>query len=841
MQVSSDCITESAFEVLMKRQVAKVVHSDIVSMKKVSCGKISVEMCTYEAANNLVTNPDLIKGYSIFIPTFKIMRSDIIRGVPTSVTDQELKLNLKSSCPVTEIKRLNRRVVKEGGVEYTPSTSVNIKFAGQILPRQVFLFYDSHEVLPFVPRVKTCFSCFRVGHIRKVFIHKLPCIDFASILVTTDDATSQYNSFVKKLKGTLNSLFPPESRTPKSKGAFINNALTICAFLDIEGAFDKPKLSGKEHLKTLVNKGRNLTNILAVLAGTKWGSHPSLLLTLYRAVCVFRSAIEYGCRVFKLKGNKTEFLQLERLVNRNLRLALGYRLSTPINVIMAEAKETPLNIRFGYMTSKFIYKAFSRKNSPVLHSFESLKQAAYSHSRKQRALATVPAFKNYNHSLNTKFQAHLDHCATFKGQLYDDFDIGVNILTEQAVVNEITNKRQLRKLIVLPYDLKVQEAFSENIKFVTEFSKKSGDYISLSATDLKVIALTYQLEKEKVGSAHLKEIPTIRIIKSITDKESRDDLKLPVGFYMPKKKIIRDSAIDDTINGTEINNVEKQFTSYTAASSDESQSDYETASDKEDDKTNDLADKFFKLKCNPTDLEVESMGMYAMDDILTSVDTSKSDESFEDKDKDDDDSSWITPANVSSIKKQMDSEILEEKAATVACLTMDFAMQNVLMQMGLNVVALDGRVIKQMRTFIFRCYACFKTTSIMTKIFCPHCGNRTLKKVEVTLDENGKQQIHINFRRSLSAKGKRFSLPTPKGGKHANNPILCADQPMPKQRPSRLARKKNDPLDDDYIAGYSPFVMRDINSKSAMLGIRPDGIVKYWMKRNPNESKKRRK
>lgn len=116
---------------------------------------------------------------------------------------------------------------------------------------------------------------------------------------------------------------------------------------------------------------------------------------------------------------------------------------------------------------------------------------------------------------------------------------------------------------------------------------------------------------------------------------------------------------------------------------------------------------------------------------------------------------YLLIANVSNVKKQMNSEILEEKAATVACLTMDFAMQNVLMQMGLNVVTLDGRVIKQMRTFIFRCYACFKTTSIMTKIFCPYCGNRTLKRVEVTLDENGKQQIHINFRRPLSAKGKK--------------------------------------------------------------------------------------
>ncbi|XP_011642268.1 RNA-binding protein NOB1 [Pogonomyrmex barbatus] len=454
-------------------------------------------------------------------------------------------------------------------------------------------------------------------------------------------------------------------------------------------------------------------------------------------------------------------------------------------------------------------------------------------------------------------------------------DIGVNILTEQAVVDEITSKRQLRRLVVLPYDLKVQEVFTENIKFVTEFSKKSGDYTSLSATDIKVIALTYQLEKEKVGTAYLKDAPTIRTIKSTADKENGDDPKLPVGFYMPKKRerkntennknveaslnkverrdvieenitrvqIINDSAVDNIINNTE--NLEK-FT-HESASSDESQ-DYETAeSDTEDSKTEDLADKFSKLRCDPTDLEVEgeSESKCVVDDILAPVDTSEdeqSDESIEDEDdENDDDGGWITPANISNVKKQMDSEILEEKAATVACLTMDFAMQNVLMQMGLNVVSLDGRVIKQMRTFIFRCYACFKTTSIMTKIFCPHCGNKTLKKVEVTLDENGKQQIHINFRKPLSAKGKKFSLPMPKGGKHANNPILCEDQPMPDQRPSRLARIKNNPLDDDYIAGYSPFVMRDINSKSAMLGIRPDGVVKYWMKRNPNESKKRRK
>lgn len=84
--------------------------------------------------------------------------------------------------------------------------------------------------------------------------------------------------------------------------------------------------------------------------------------------------------------------------------------------------------------------------------------------------------------------------------------------------------------------------------------------------------------------------------------------------------------------------------------------------------------------------------------------------------------------------------------------------QNVLKQIGLNIVSLDGRVIKHLRTFILRCYSCFKTTSNMTKVFCPKCGNKTLKKVAVSVDENGQQVIHINPRKPLTARGKRVSI-----------------------------------------------------------------------------------
>lgn len=107
------------------------------------------------------------------------------------------------------------------------------------------------------------------------------------------------------------------------------------------------------------------------------------------------------------------------------------------------------------------------------------------------------------------------------------------------------------------------------------------------------------------------------------------------------------------------------------------------------------------------------------------------------------------------MKKKMDSNIIEDKSAKVACLTTDFAMQNVLKQIGLKLASLDGKIIKQMRTYIFRCYGCFKTTSIMTSVFCPNCGNKTLKKVAVSIDKDGNRTIHINFKKPISSRGKR--------------------------------------------------------------------------------------
>ncbi|KAK5966493.1 hypothetical protein GCK32_000277 [Trichostrongylus colubriformis] len=136
----------------------------------------------------------------------------------------------------------------------------------------------------------------------------------------------------------------------------------------------------------------------------------------------------------------------------------------------------------------------------------------------------------------------------------------------------------------------------------------------------------------------------------------------------------------------------------------------------------------------------------------------------------DDEEGWITEDNLGKALRKMGALEVEE-GLTVGCLTTDFALQNVLLSMNLGLVSLNGYRIKKLKSFILRCRACFKTTPIMTKEFCPACGNKMLHKVAVSVDENGEQVLHINWQKLANKRGLKHSLPAPKGGKHAD--MIC--------------------------------------------------------------------
>ena len=217
-----------------------------------------------------------------------------------------------------------------------------------------------------------------------------------------------------------------------------------------------------------------------------------------------------------------------------------------------------------------------------------------------------------------------------------------------------------------------------------------------------MLALTYQLEVEANGHEHLTPEPQMK--KSVVvgpRAPGPDKVESIAGFHMPKK----DDGVKDLTNQVEnvvINEIEA-----------------DAAGKKQDEEA---------------------------DEEYSDVESGEEEE--------DDDDGWITPGNIEQVKKSMNG-VMETVQLDVACITTDFAMQNVMMQMGLHVVSLEGRLIHEARTYILRCYACYRTTSNVTKVFCPKCGNRTLKKVAVSLKEDGTMQIHISSRKRLTARGKK--------------------------------------------------------------------------------------
>ncbi|CAG2105783.1 unnamed protein product [Medioppia subpectinata] len=219
----------------------------------------------------------------------------------------------------------------------------------------------------------------------------------------------------------------------------------------------------------------------------------------------------------------------------------------------------------------------------------------------------------------------------------------------------------------------------------------------------------------------------------------------------------------------------------------------------------------------------------------------------EEEGSDGEDEGWITPNNVKDIRRQMqglkvDDEVEEE--VSVGCLTGDYAMQNVLLQMGLKVIGIkDGLRIRSTKQFVLRCFACFKITTKSNNAFCNNCGNyRTLKRVALTVKEDGTKEIYINFKKPINIRGTRYSLPTPRGGKHTNNPVLVADQTQPQNRKTKFAVEEkrghnceNILTDPEYVNRLNPFAINDVYSRSSRINANIRRTVNPNVTRRPTE------
>eukprot|EP00124_Ichthyophonus_hoferi_P003351 Ihof_evm2s286 gene=Ihof_evmTU2s286 len=412
----------------------------------------------------------------------------------------------------------------------------------------------------------------------------------------------------------------------------------------------------------------------------------------------------------------------------------------------------------------------------------------------------------------------VDTAALIKGTRLDEFSD--KMVTIREVVDEVRDRRARQALELIPFELTFREPSDEAIHAVSEFAKKTGDYRSLSTTDLKVLALAYMMEKEIVGSvAHLRTEPIRKGVQVKGGGAMRKENKTAAGILMasstkatkstPKpststvpttitpahihqETVCEEEKVVEEPTVEEVQKVEEPVAtpveSLSEAVKDMSLEGHDvsgTQSEKTSTTTPDNAPK--KEKGNNADLKKYGWGSFDVEA--------------------DDPNSWITPENFKAMNKnQFDpfGDTVVDKKVKVACLTTDFAMQNVLIQMGLHVVSIDGMLIRRAKTFVLKCQACFTVTKHMEKQFCPSCGNATLFKVAVSIDKKGVTHYITRANTKLNLRGTKFSIPAPQSGRNAHNLILREDQ---KEYQRALKQKKDKAYDvfDQEFNTATPF------------------------------------
>jgi RNA-binding protein NOB1 len=399
------------------------------------------------------------------------------------------------------------------------------------------------------------------------------------------------------------------------------------------------------------------------------------------------------------------------------------------------------------------------------------------------------------------------------------------ILTIPEVVAEIRDlvARSRLETTVLPF-ITVRSPSPKSVTVIAEFAKKTGDFGVLSGPDIKVLALAYELECERNhGDWRLRSVPGQKRVNGAPPESLKQKKADEQGVISPEKPEQATTVVTDEDDPSRTTST---ATVPPASGAQEA-----------------LIPKTSSLPTDELQAEVDGKEPVSTATQIT-TETSEADSVSADES---DSEGWITPSN---IKKQQakDSQFrgLNESSTTqtlqVATLTTDFAMQNVLLQMNLNILSTHLQRVRHLKTWILRCHACFKTTKDMSRQFCPSCGGNTLMRASCSTDDSGAFKIHLKKDMQWNNRGNVFSVPKPthgtsngkieagRGGKDAwgTKLVLREDQKeYTRALDEEKRRKARDLMDQDYL----PSILTGERSAG--------GKIKVGVGRTVNSRKKR--
>jgi len=189
------------------------------------------------------------------------------------------------------------------------------------------------------------------------------------------------------------------------------------------------------------------------------------------------------------------------------------------------------------------------------------------------------------------------------------------------------------------------------------------------------------------------------------------------------------------------------------------------------------------------------------------------------KDFKDDGQGWITSDNIRKVKagsgsgnndsfgglNRMKGSGGFSRHERVACLTNDFSMQNVLIQMNLHILSLDGMIIRKVKQWVLRCNGCRTVQYDMDKLFCRKCGGSHLSRVGASVDSrSGEMKLHLKKDYKHDLRGMKYSMPAPgKQGKYEGELLLREDQLLGgawRQKVVKISKDVRSAFGDDIVS-----------------------------------------
>lgn len=139
---------------------------NIKTIEMVSRNLAKITFKCIKDANDCVNNEKLKNlGLKPYIPRSAIETYGVVRGVPEDLTDKEIMENMESDLPISFVYRFTKPNLIDPK-NRLPTTTVKIGFQGDVIPKYVYIWYVRCPVEHYIPPLKQCNKCGRIGHAR---------------------------------------------------------------------------------------------------------------------------------------------------------------------------------------------------------------------------------------------------------------------------------------------------------------------------------------------------------------------------------------------------------------------------------------------------------------------------------------------------------------------------------------------------------------------------------------------------------------------------------------------------------------------------------------------------